>query len=44
MSSPVPCDEFEEVCVELIQEPDLEYPPVSYNWTINGIDYEVSSV
>lgn len=35
----VPCDEFEEVCVELIQEPDLEYPPVGYNWTINGIDY-----
>ncbi len=35
----VPCDEYEEVCVELIQDPELEYPPVSYNWTINGIDY-----
>jgi gliding motility-associated-like protein len=35
----VPCDEFETVCVDLIQDPDLEYPPVSYNWTINGIDY-----
>lgn len=35
----VPCDEYETVCVELIQDPDLEYPPVSYNWTINGIDY-----
>jgi len=35
----VPCDEGEEVCVELIQNPDLEYPPVEYNWTINGIDY-----
>lgn len=35
----VPCDEYEEVCVELIQDPELEYPPVSYNWTINGIDF-----
>jgi gliding motility-associated-like protein len=35
----VPCDEFEIVCVDLIQDPDLEYPPVSYNWTINGVDY-----
>ena len=35
----VPCDEYETVCVELIQDPDLEYPSVSYNWTINGIDY-----
>ena len=35
----VPCDEYEEVCVELIQDPELQYPPVDYNWTINGIDY-----
>ena len=33
------CDEYEMVCVELIQNPLLEYPPVDYNWTINGIDY-----
>ena len=33
------CDEFETVCVELIQDPLLEYPPVSYNWTINGVDF-----
>jgi gliding motility-associated-like protein len=35
----VPCDEFETVCVELIQSPDLEYPPVTYNWSINGVDF-----
>ena len=35
----VPCDEFETVCVDLIQNPAFEYPPVEYNWTINGIDY-----
>ena len=35
----VPCDEEEEICVDLIQAPNLEYPPVEYNWTINGIDY-----
>jgi gliding motility-associated-like protein len=35
----VPCDEFETVCVELIQDPNLEYPPVTYNWTINGVDF-----
>lgn len=33
------CDEFETVCVELIQDPLLEYPPVTYNWTINGVDF-----
>ncbi|MEZ7978048.1 MAG: choice-of-anchor L domain-containing protein, partial [Flavobacteriales bacterium] len=33
------CDEFETVCVDLIQDPLLEYPPVTYNWTINGIDF-----
>ena len=33
------CDEFATVCVELIQNPDLEYPPVTYNWTINGLDF-----
>jgi gliding motility-associated-like protein len=33
------CDEYETVCVELIQDPLLEYPPVDYNWTINGIAY-----
>ncbi|MAU75784.1 MAG: hypothetical protein CL831_02795 [Crocinitomicaceae bacterium] len=35
----VACDEFETVCVDLIQNPDLEYPPVTYNWSINGIDF-----
>ena len=35
----VPCDETAEVCIELIQDPAYEYPPVSYNWTINGVDY-----
>ena len=35
----VPCDETAEVCVELIQDPDYEYPPVTYNWSINGLDY-----
>ena len=35
----VPCDETVEVCVELIQDPDYEYPPVTYNWSINGLDY-----
>ena len=40
----VPCDEYEEVCVELIQDPELQYPPVDYNWTINGIDYGRNNV
>ena len=35
----VPCDEFATVCVDLIQNPDLEYPPVTYNWSINGVDF-----
>jgi gliding motility-associated-like protein len=35
----VPCDETEEVCIELLQDPAYEYPPVDYNWTINGVDY-----
>ena len=35
----VPCDESAEVCVELNQEPNFEYPPVSYQWTVNGVDF-----
>ena len=35
----VPCDETAEVCIELIQDPAYSYPPVEYNWTINGVDY-----
>ena len=35
----VPCDETEEVCIELIQDPAYAYPPVTYNWTVNGVDY-----
>ena len=35
----VPCDQTEEVCIELIQDPAYEYPPVSYSWTINGVDF-----
>ena len=35
----VPCDETAEVCVELIQDPAYAYPPVSYNWSINGVDF-----
>ena len=35
----VPCDQTAEVCVELEQDPNYAYPPVSYNWTINGIDF-----
>lgn len=35
----VPCDETEEICVELIQDPFYEYPPVEYAWSINGVSY-----
>ena len=35
----VPCDETEEVCVELIQDPFYEYPPVEYAWSVNGVSY-----
>ena len=35
----VDCDQFETVCVDLIQNPGLEYPPVTYNWSINGVDF-----
>ena len=29
----VPCDESAEVCVDLNQDENFEYPPVSYQWT-----------
>ena len=35
----VPCDETAEVCIDLIQDPAYAYPPVSYNWSINGVDF-----
>jgi gliding motility-associated-like protein len=35
----VDCDQFETVCVDLLQTPGLEYPPVTYNWSINGVDF-----
>lgn len=35
----VPCDQTEEVCIELIQDPAYAYPPVDYTWSINGVDY-----
>ena len=35
----VPCDETQEICVELIQDPFYEYPPVEYAWSINGVSY-----
>ena len=35
----VPCDESAEVCVDLNQDENFEYPPVSYQWTINGLDF-----
>ena len=35
----VPCDQSEEVCIELIQDPAYAYPPVDYYWTINGVDF-----
>ena len=35
----VPCDETEEICVELVQDPFYEYPPVEYAWSINGVSY-----
>ena len=35
----VPCDETEEICVELIQDPFYEYPPVEYAWSVNGVNY-----
>ncbi|MDA9756245.1 choice-of-anchor L domain-containing protein [Flavobacteriales bacterium] len=35
----VPCDETEEICVELIQDPFYEYPAVEYAWSINGVSY-----
>ena len=35
----VPCDQSEEVCIELIQDPAYSYPPVDYYWTINGVDF-----
>ena len=35
----VPCDESAEVCVDLNQDENFEYPPVSYQWTINGVDF-----
>ena len=35
----VPCDETEEICVDLIQDPFYEYPPVEYAWSVNGVSY-----
>lgn len=35
----VPCDETAEVCIDLIQDPAYSYPPVTYNWSINGVDF-----
>jgi len=35
----VPCDETEEVCIDLIQDPVYAYPQVTYNWSINGVDF-----
>ena len=35
----VPCDQTAEVCIDLIQDPAYAYPPVEYNWSINGVDY-----
>jgi gliding motility-associated-like protein len=35
----VPCDETQEVCVDLIQDPNYAYPPVEYTWSINGVDF-----
>ena len=35
----VPCDETAEVCIELLQDPGYAYPPVEYQWTVNGVDF-----
>lgn len=35
----VPCDETAEVCIELLQDPGYSYPPVEYQWTVNGVDF-----
>lgn len=35
----VPCDETAEVCVDLIQDPNYAYPPVTFDWSINGLDF-----
>jgi len=35
----VPCDETQEVCIDLIQDPNYAYPPVEYTWSINGVDF-----
>ena len=35
----VPCDEIEEICVALIQDPLYEYPPVEYAWSVNGVGF-----
>lgn len=35
----VPCDQTQEVCIELIQDPGYAYPPVDYTWSINGVDF-----
>ena len=39
----VPCDETAEVCVDLIQEEGYEYPPVEFDWSINGVQIEADS-
>ena len=35
----VPCDQTAEVCIELLQDPGYSYPPVEYQWTVNGVDF-----